>query len=276
MGIVRTREIYEHWGDIGAEPAGVNYEVTDIEGMFGLWARPRGAPRDRVLLCTHGGGYRVGSPYSHRKLYAHLAKQAQAQALVVDYRRVPEAIFPAAVLDTTRAYRHLLRKGISPTNIAIAGDSAGGCLAVCTALSIRSEGMPLPAAVLSMSPAIDPYAMGASYESNKDKDFLLSRSLMRNVGKGYLANEADARHPLATPLNSDLHGMPPLYVQVGGDEVLLDDSLRLADLARSARVEAQLDVYAHMQHVFQMGAGFVPEADAALVQAGTWLDRQWR
>lgn len=275
MGISRTREIYEHWGDIGAEPGGVDYEETDINGMFGIWARPKARAGDRVILCTHGGGYRVGSPYSHRKLYAHLAKKAGAQALVADYRRVPEATFPAAVQDATVAYRHLLSMGFDPQRIAIAGDSAGGCLALTTALSIRQERMPLPACILSMSPAIDPFATGNSYEANKEKDYLLSRNLMRNVGKGYLATDADAKHPLATPLNADMSGMPPIYVQVGGAEVLLDDSLRLAELARAAGVEVKLDIYPDMQHVFQMGAGFVPEADAAIAEAAAWLRQRW-
>ena len=181
MSLERMREIFDHWGDLTAEPGEVDYLEVDAGGVPAMWAVPKNARADRVLLCTHGGGYVVGSMYSHRKLFAHIAKAVGCRALIVHYGRAPENLHPGPVTDVVKAYAWLLKSGISPSHIAFTGDSAGGGLAITTMLLARDQGLPMPAASMPMSPWLDMHASNDTYDANKEHDTLVSREIIRDM-----------------------------------------------------------------------------------------------
>jgi epsilon-lactone hydrolase len=222
------------------------------------------------VLYLHGGGYVILSMRSHTRLVAHIATAAGCRALNVDYRLAPEHPHPAAVDDALAAYRWLLDQGIEPRNVAISGDSAGGGLTLATLLAIKEAGLPQPAAAVPMSPWVDLEGIGESMDKMAEVDLMVQREGLKQMADMYL-NGGDARHPTAAPLYGDLRGLAPLYIQVGGDETLLDDSTRLATRAAHAGVEVRLDVFPEMQHVFQVMAGQIPEADDAVARIGAFL-----
>jgi epsilon-lactone hydrolase len=261
----------EAWGDLTAEPRGVDYIETDAGGMPAMWLVPKGCAEDRVLLCMHGGGFAGGSIYSHRKLFGHTAKAAGVRALVFDYRLTPEHVHPAQVEDATAAYRWLLDEGVDPDRIAFTGDSSGGWLVITTELRARDEGLPLPAAAMPFSPWFDMELTGESYESNRDKDAFFYKEVVQGLADMLLGDGGNPRDPLANPFYADLSGLPPIYIQVGGDETLLDDGRRFAEQARNAGVEVRLDIFPDQQHTFQMAAGRAPEADDAIRKQADWV-----
>jgi monoterpene epsilon-lactone hydrolase len=261
----------ESWGDLTAEPRGVDYLETEAAGLPAMWAVPKRASTDRVLMCIHGGGFLSGSIYTHRKMFGHLAKAAGTRALLVSYRLLPEGVFPAPEGDVTNAYRWLLDQGIGAGRIAFAGDSVGGWLAVTVQLRARELGLPLPAAALLMSPCVDMETTGKSYETNRDSDPFFKRDVVRGIIRGFLGEGTDARDPQANPLYADLSGLGPLYIQAGGDETLADDARLLYEHAAKAGVDARLDIVPDMLHTFQMAAGRAPEADDAIRELAGWV-----
>lgn len=261
----------ESWGDLTAEPREVDYLETEAGGRPAMWAIPKRSNADRVLLCLHGGGFVGGSIYTHRKMFGHLAKAAGARALLVSYRLLPEGVYPAPVDDVEAAYRWLLDQGTAPGHIAFAGDSAGGWLAITVQLRARQRGLPLPAAALLISPWTDLEVSGESYETNRDRDPFFQLQTVRGLARNFLGGAVDPRDPLASPLAADLSGLGPVYIQVGGDETLLDDARRLDAQARKADVDARLDVFPGMLHTFQMAAGRAPEADDAIRRMAGWV-----
>lgn len=271
MPLDELRQMFEHQGDVTGEPGGVDYIETDAAGIPAMWARPKQCAEDRVLLCAHGGGYVVGSMYSHRKIYAHVAKAIGCRALIAQYRLAPEYVHPGPVNDMAICYRWLLDQGIAPRHIALIGDSAGGGLAVTTMLRAREQGLPLPAASMPLSPWLDMDAGGKTFETNRERDVLVKRDVIGSMAGAFLGEGGDRKHPLANPLHADLRGLPPLYIQTGGDEALLTDSEDLAALARRAGVDVKLEVVPEMQHVFQFLAGTAPEADSAITRLANWV-----
>jgi monoterpene epsilon-lactone hydrolase len=271
MPLDELRRRFEHWGDITGEPGGVDYIETDAGGVPAMWATPKGCPGSRVLLCAHGGGYVVGSMYTHRKAYGHVAKAVGCRALIVNYGRAPENIHPGPVDDMVKAYRWLLDQGIQSSHIAFIGDSAGGGLAVTTILRAREKGLPLPAATMPLSPWLDMDARGETFETNRERDVLVSRDVIATMADTFLGEGGNRNDPLANPLHAALRGLPPMYIKTGADETLLSDSQDLADLARRSDVEVTLEVVPEMQHVFQFLAGVAPEADAAIARLAKWV-----
>jgi acetyl esterase/lipase len=262
----------ESWGDLTAEPRDVDYIETDAGGVRSMWAAPKRCEPDRVLLCVHGGGFVSGSIYTHRKLFGHLAKATGARALSVGYRLLPDGgAYPAPVDDVEEAYRWLLEQAIASDRIAFAGDSVGGWLSIAAQLRARENGLPLPAAAVLLSPCVDMEATGESYETNRDRDPFFDRNLVLGLIRGFLAGTGDPRDPLVNPLYADLSGLGPIYIQVGGDEVLLDDARKLDQHARSGGVDTRLDVFPQMLHTFQMAAGRAPEADDAIRRIADWV-----
>jgi monoterpene epsilon-lactone hydrolase len=257
----------EAWGNLTAEPGGVDYQETTVTGLRAMWAVPHQCADDRVLLCMHGGGFVSGSIYTHRKLFAHLAKAVGARALIFDYSLAP-AQHPTQVTEATRIYWWLLDQGIN--RVAFTGDSAGGGLVVTTQLKAREMGLPMPAAALPFSPWVDMEVTGESYKTNRDKDPFFYEESVRELA-GIFMGDGDPRDPLANPLYADLTGLAPTYIQVGGDETLLDDARRLESHARAAGVEVRLDVFPEMLHTFQMAAGRAPEADDAIRRMAAWV-----
>lgn len=260
----------EAWGGLTTEPRGVDYIETDAGGVPAMWVTPKQAAADRVILGIHGGGFVIGSIYSHRKLFAHLAKAVGARALIFDYRLAPEHRHPAALDDSVTAYSWLLDQGVSPDHIAFAGDSAGGGLAITTQLSARLRGLPLPAAALLLSPWVDLALTSQTHETNRTADALFDKEFIQTLVDIYLREDDDRRDPLISPIHADLAGLPPIYIQVGDDETLLDDARLMDEHARKAGVDVRLDVFPGMQHTFQMAAGRSPDADEAIRRLAEW------
>jgi acetyl esterase/lipase len=262
------------FGDQTAEPAGVTWEPVDAGGVPAIWVIPATAQlhggNDRVLQYLHGGGYVLGSAETHRRLTGHLATAIGCRVLNVDYRLAPEQPHPGPVEDSVKAYRWLLDQGLRPEHLAIAGDSAGGGLTLATVLKLRADGLPQPAAAVPISPWTDMEATGESIQSVANRDVVLHADRLKVLTDLFLAG-GNPRDPLAAPVYGDYTGICPLYIQVGGDEILLDDARRVEARARADGVDVQLHVFPEMQHVFQMHAGNMPEADDAIARIGAYL-----
>lgn len=228
------------------------------------------APEDAgVILYFHGGGFRMGSIASHRDLMARLAAASGCRVLGLDYRLAPEHAFPAPLEDALTAFRWLLSQGHGAQRIVVAGDSAGGGLALSTMLALRTAGEPLPAAGLLLSPWTDLAATGASYETRSAADPIHQRPMILALARGYLG-AADTRDPRASPLYGELHGLPPLLIQVGDRETVLDDATMFAGRAGAAGVTVELQVFDGMIHVFQQFAADLPEAREAIDDLGAF------
>ncbi|MFF0464539.1 alpha/beta hydrolase [Streptomyces mexicanus] len=257
-------------------PDGIRTAQTELGGRPALRVDPEDAPRPGTILYFHGGAWVFGSPETALCLTGHLVARTGFAAYSVDYRLAPEHPFPAAIEDTLSAYRALLDSGHDPSAIVFAGDSAGGGLAVTTCLTARDAGLPLPAAVVAFSPGLDATRTGESMRTKEGIDPIFTRASLDHTGAMYLAGQ-DPRRPLLSPaVLGDLTGLPPLLLQVGTNEVLLDDSTRLAARARDAGVDVVLDVTADVPHVFQCFAGVLDEADEALDRAALFLSQRVR
>lgn len=255
-----------------AEPTDVLYEEVQCPGTVrpAIWCKPLSANPSHVIIYIHGGGCFAGSPYSHRKLAGHLAKAAGSYALVTDFRLSPDHCYPAQLDDVTATYKWLLEQGISPGNIALAGDSAGGNLSITVALKLRGLGESMPGMLVPISPWVDMEGLGESLDTNNSHDVFANRGTEEYFSKLYRGN-ASAKDPLTNPLYADLSAMPPMYISVGGWEVLLSDAERLAKKAKDAGVDVTYEVVPEMQHVFQLMGGRAPEADASINSIGRWL-----
>lgn len=260
----------EMFGEMTAEPVDVTYENVNVDGVPAMWISPAEVSIDGVILYLHGGGYMACSVNSHKRLIGHIASAVGCRALAIDYRRTPEAVHPAQVDDAVSAYRWLLRSGIGTDKIALAGDSAGGHLVLTTLLRLRANSEPLPEAAVLLSPWVDLEATGDSVTSRADVDLLITAEGGKMAAEALLGG-GDPHDPSVAPLHADLSGLPPTYIQVGDHEVLLDDSTRVAERLRAAGGDVTLEVFPEMQHVFQVCAGNVPEADDAIQRIGRWL-----
>lgn len=256
-------------------PRGVTVEPTSAGGVPAEWVAGPDAAEGRALLYFHGGGYAAGSPASARDLVWRLAVAARARVLSVDYRLAPEHPFPAAVEDAAAAYHHLLSSGLAPSAIAFAGDSAGGGLALGALVKLRDDGAPMPAAACAFSPWTDLAITGPSAAANREADPMIRVEAIRPTAGWYLGG-APATSPYASPLYADVRGLPPTLLHVGSTEVLLDDSVRLAERMKEAGVDVTLRVFPDMPHVFQGLAMFLPEAREAIAEAGRFLDGHTR
>jgi phosphinothricin tripeptide acetyl hydrolase len=272
MTTAERRAQYERAERVFPTPADVKVERVSAPAAPAEWLRPPSATPGRVVLYLHGGGYVIGSPRSHRHLAAAIAGAAAASALLLDYRLAPEHPYPAAVEDATAAYRWLLAQGIAPGSVVIAGDSAGGGLTVATLLALREARVPLPAAGVCISPWVDLTCGGGSYVTKADADPIVKRAGVEQMAKAYLGSTA-AREPLASPLFADLRGLPPLLIHVGSEEVLLDDSVQLAERARAAGVDTTLEVYERMIHVWHWFLPMLDEAQTAVEAIGRFARR---
>jgi len=268
--VAEMRDAIEQLAVIDPTAPEIQRERINAGGAEAEWIRPPGVKVDHAILYLHGGGYVIGSINSHRALIARIARAANIQALGVDYRRAPEHPFPAPVEDATAAFRWLLGNGLSANQIAIAGDSAGGGLAVAMLVAIRDAGFPLPACVVAMSPWTDLEALGEAYVANRELDNMCHRQGILNLARLYLAGQ-NPRNPLAAPLYADLHRLPPLLIHVGEAETLLDDSTRIADRARAQGVEVELKKWTDMPHVFQLFLPTIPESIQSIAEIGAFI-----
>ena len=254
----------------------VSFDPFSIGALNAAWiAGPvtnagthRNAP---VVLYLHGGAYALGSLATHRAFLGRFATATRTRVLALEYRLAPEHPFPAALEDAVAAYRWLVATGVGPTEIVIAGDSAGGGLALATILLLRDAGEPLPVCAVCLSPWLDLTLSCASIDSNAKSDPILGREVLERYARLY-ADGNDAHAPLISPLFADLSGLPPILLHVGSDEILLDEAVALADTARAAGLECELEVWPGMFHVFQM-IPFLRQSGAALGKAARFIKR---
>jgi monoterpene epsilon-lactone hydrolase len=253
------------------DPTGVSIAPTTLGGRPALEFRPEGPAIDATILYFHGGSYVFGSPATARSLTAALVRRTGARAVSLDYRLAPEHPFPAAIEDGLAAYRDLLDHGTPPERIVLAGDSAGGGLTVTVLLAARDRGLPMPAAGVAFSAALDATRSGASMTTKAGVDPVFTRESLSGVGRYYRGDQDPALPLLSPAVHADPTGLPPLLLQAGSNEVLLDDSTRFAARAATAGVDVVLDVTADVPHVFQSFAGALDEADAALDRAAAFV-----
>jgi len=242
-------------------PADVCCQPVCVNGVSVEWIEAPDADLG-VILYLHGGAYTVGSINTHREFVARLARATQMRGLAINYRLAPEHPFPAALQDATAAYLWLLTQGFDPARIIIAGDSAGGGLTLATLVALRDAVEPLPAGAVCISPWTDLAITGASIQNKAKLDPILAPDILERCAK-YYAGEHELTSPLISPLYADLKSLPPLLIQVGTDEILLDDAVRCAENARKAGVDVTLEVWDEMFHVFQM-VSFLPETKKAV------------
>ena len=245
-------------------------ERVGANGVPSEWISAPGAAEDKVLLYLHGGGYVIGSTRTHREMVSRLSRASGSRALAIDYRLAPENPFPAAVEDSISAYRWLLSNGIKPNRITIAGDSAGGGLTVSTLVALRYLGEPMPAAAIPISPWVDMEGIGESMTTKAEVDPVVTLEGLQFMAQTYMG-DMDRRTPLAAPLYADLSGLPPLLIHVGTAEVLLDDATRLAERAKAAGVEVEIEAWDDMPHVWHAFAAILPEGQQAIERIGEFI-----
>ena len=251
-------------------PADVTVTAAELGGVPTAEVTVDGIEPRHVVLYFHGGVYVMSDAFLAADLASQVGRRTHAKAISVDYRLAPEHPYPAAVDDALAAYEALLHNGIAPSEIAFAGESAGGGLAIATLVNARDHGLPLPAAAFVMSPYVDLTLAGPTMETKREVDPLLSRELLRPRVTDYTSGQ-DAALGLISPIFVNLSGLPPLIIQAGTHEVLLDDAVRLARGAATADVEVTLDITPGVPHVFQAYYPMLDEATAALDRAGQLL-----
>ncbi len=237
----------------------VSRQSVNADGVPCDWIIPKNSTADQVLLYLHGGGFVYGLTPQHLQMGAYLGKKMGVRVLMVDYRTAPEFPFPAALEDCTTVYHWLLGQGVLPKNIVVAGDSAGGNLTITMLMKLRDSGSPLPAAAACLSPVTDfsPKDNPAGF-----KDPLLPAKAIKFYTQAYLGNN-DVRNPLISPVFGSLEGLPPLLVHAGEEEILREDAVRIVGLAKSAGVDARLEIYPRMWHVWQINLA-LPQAIESL------------
>jgi epsilon-lactone hydrolase len=257
------------------KPSDIAIAAGRLGGVTVEWITPDNADSRHVFFHLHGGGYVLGHPDGSRPFTTTFAREARCRVVSIDYRLAPEHPFPAAVDDALAAYRALLAGGAAAGDIAIGGESAGGGLAVATLTAARDAGLPMPAAMALISPWTDMRCTAESFDSKAATDPLLTRRSLKEMADAYLGS-ADPRTALASPLLGDLAGLPPMLIHVGSEEVLLDDSRGLAEAARAKGVDAALEVWPDMIHVWHMFHPMLPEGDAALRGLAAFVRAHWK
>lgn len=271
---VQLRQIVDKAAQrIPAAPAEIDFREQTINGLSCLWVKALGSEPGKIILYLHGGGYIFCSVHStHKDLLWRLSQASKCRVIAVDYRLAPENPYPAALDDAVSIYRWLLDNGHKSQHIAIAGDSAGGGLTYGTLLKIRDLGLPLPACSVTMSPWTDLAVTGESVITNLKRDVLIPGEGL-SEGARYYLNGSDPRTPYASPLYGDHTGMPPTLIQVSADEVLLDDSRRMAAKYKAAGSPVELEIWQGQPHVWQSLSMFIPEGRAAIKKIGDFLHR---
>jgi acetyl esterase/lipase len=269
-GFAERRERLDAIGSTSPPAGDIRLEPIDANGIAAEWSLAPGSDPSKVLLFFHGGGYCSGSIVSHRGMVTEAGRGARARTLAVGYRLAPEHPFPAAIEDARSAYRFLLDQGIAPSKIVIGGDSAGGGLTLALMTSVRDAREPLPACAWLVSPWVDLQMTGASLAEKAVADPQISKSYLEELASAYLAG-ADPANPLVSPLNADLAGLPPLLVQVGSAETLLDDAVRIARRAGAADVRVNLEIWPHMIHAWHLWAAQLEAGRRAIASAGAFI-----
>jgi epsilon-lactone hydrolase len=273
-GTAERRQRLDDFGRSLGMPAQADLQAVDIGGVPAEWSSTPDADAARAVLYLHGGGYMAGSIVSHRYVAVEIGRAAQARTLAVGYRRTPEHCYPAQLDDAMAAYRYLLDQGIAPGRIAVGGDSAGGNLTLALLLALRQRAAPLPCCAWLISPWTDLAANGATMQTKAAVDPMIQRPYLLELAQAFCGGR-DLADPLISPQYADLAGLPPLLIQVGADETLLDDSVTLAGRAGAAGVAVTLQVWPDMIHAFPMFFPLVAASRRATADAGAFLRRHF-
>ncbi|CAH0271675.1 alpha/beta hydrolase fold domain-containing protein [Roseomonas sp. CECT 9278] len=270
VGWPARRARIEEVAAVDAPPADIVFTPTSIGGVAAEWSAAPGVDAARVLLFLHGGGYCSGSIVSHRTMASRAGAAAGMRALALAYRLAPEHPYPAALEDARAALAALLAQGFAPADIAVGGDSAGGGLSLALMVAQRDAGLPLPGCAWLASPWVDLAMTGASMDAKDGVDPLIHRGYLAELSAAYRGGVA-ADDPRVSPLHADLRGLPPVLVQVGSAETLLDDAVRIAGRLGAADVPVRLEVWPHMIHAWPLWSARLAEGRRALASAGAFL-----
>lgn len=262
------RKNFERLANIIKFPRFVTMEETTYADVPSAWFAPNGYGKSRVILYFHGGGYCVGSYHTHKALIARIARATGYKVLAPNYSKAPENPFPAAIEDALKVYKKMLEDGYE--NIILGGDSAGGGLSLAVTQKTIELGLPKPAALILLSPWTDLTFSGDSVEKKADKDPLIVPHLLKIFAEKYIQKN-EPTNPYISPLYSDFRNYPPTLIHVGGNEVLLDDSTRLAKKMNTAGVKVEFAIYKNQMHVFQYLAGILPEANDSINKIGEFV-----
>lgn len=270
MSVDEIRALYDQASDYFPLPEGISVEELEADSVSGEWVKAPGAKDAAAILYLHGGGYVIGSLASHRHMVAAISEAAQVAVLSLQYRLAPEYPYPAALDDAVMGYRWIVKQGIVPGQIAVAGDSAGGGLTVATLSTLRDGGDPLPAMGICISPWVDLSCSGQSYITKANIDPIVRQEEVLRYAAMYLGDKSP-RTPLASPIFADLKGLPPLLIQVGSEEVLLEDSIGLDRRAKEAGIDSTIEVWDDMIHVWHWFAPMLKEGRAAIERIGEYF-----
>jgi epsilon-lactone hydrolase len=269
-----VEELRRGWDKISAElpiPDTVQFKAADLSGVPAEWTTLPGNPERPLVLYFHGGGYCIGSVASHRQLVGRLSKACEYCVLSVDYRLAPENKFPAAVEDAVTAYLFLLDEGHAPKDIILAGDSAGGGLVLALMLALKNIGTAQPRAAVLISPSTDLAKTGGTIVTHQDRDPIIRLNTTNAFAEWYLGLDGNPYEPLASPLYGEYAGLPPLLILVGTEEMLLDDSRRVAERAKEAGVDVTLEVWDGVFHAWPFFAAILPEGQKAIDRMGQYI-----
>ena len=270
------RASFEVIGAMLKIPNDVKIEKVDISGIPALWISTPEVVEENIVLYLHGGGYVQGSINSHKEFGSRISRVSNSRVLLLDYRRAPENPYPAALEDAVAAYKWLIDgEGISPKKVIIGGESAGGGLTIATLLKLRDTGITLPAAAIILSPWADLDMTGDSIRTKAKVDPLVSASDLFFLASLYIGDD-DPKNPYISPLYADLKGLPPMLIQVGSAEILLNDSTRIAEKAKNAGVDVFLDIWEDMIHMFLLFASWAPEGQKANEKIGEFIQKHLR
>jgi epsilon-lactone hydrolase len=271
VGWTERRERLDEVGSTWPPADDVSCEAVDCDGVPGEWSLAPGSERSRVLLYFHGGGYCSGSIISHRRLVTEAGRAARMRTLAIDYRRAPEHPFPAAHEDAMAAWRFLRRQDVAANHVAVGGDSAGGNLALALIQHLRATGEPLPGCVWLISPWTDLTMSGATLASKDVIDPLIHKAYLEELAAAYVPPAIDRKNRLISPLYADLSGFPPVLIQVGSAETLLDDAVRIAAAAGAADVPVTLEIWPQMIHAWPVWNAGLTDGRRALASAGQFI-----
>ena len=258
------RRAYDAYAENDPMPEMSTQSEIDLGGVSCLGLLPKGCSGDHVILWLHGGGFAMGSSRSHKGLASQVAASAKIAAIVPDYRLAPEHHHPAALEDCVRAYQAVLGEGVLPTRIILAGDSAGGGLAVATALKLKEQGLAMPAGMILLSPWVDLANRGWSHGAKAQRDPFLTTSGLATRAKQYLGDGS------LSLLDADMRSLPPAFIQTGEAEILMSDSTALAERLGAAGVPVTLEIWPEMFHVFQARYAMLAQARQAIQRLGQW------
>ena len=268
--VAEARARFEKMADFLGGAPDAKCEKVDAGGVPAEWVAAPGHDPQRAILYLHGGGYVIGSLATHRRLAYDIAAACGARVLLIDYRLAPEHPFPAAVEDAAKAWRWLLQQGFMANRLAIAGDSAGGGLTIATLVNLRDQKLDLPACAVAISPWVDLEGLGNSMVTRSAQDPMVQKDSLKWFAAQYLGSTS-ATTPLAAPLHADLAGLPPILVQVGTAETLLDDATRIAEKLHTAGVDVRLAIWPNMLHVFPLFAPILSEGRDGCLEIGGFI-----